>query len=237
MGREADSGVLSGASCPPPPCREDELKSEGLRVHLLVFPWPQPEARGEKKGPASGLGIVSPRGTFIWQLLPHPHPEYLEVSPCPALLPSRAQMGSGFYLGILTTAFKPSLIRAPLVPPSPIQGPRKLLGRGVFLERRCGWVDPQPNSRHQHTPSSRFRFTRHLVFPPHLPFLVVPVSCFHLQGSPTEDLTGNPLASPRLLTALSALGGPRVTWPLSVIVWLDLRFREVKHGPEATQPD
>lgn len=103
MGREADSGVLSGASCPPPPCREDELKSEGLRVHLLVFPWPQPEARGEKKGPASGLGIVSPRGTFIWQLLPHPHPEYLEVSPCPALLPSRAQMGSGFYLGILTT--------------------------------------------------------------------------------------------------------------------------------------
>ena len=75
------------------------------------------------------------------------------------------------------------------------------------------------------------------VYPPQLPFLVVPVSCFHLQGSSPEDLTCNPLASPRLLTALSALGSPQVTWPLSVTVWQDLGFREVKHGPEATQPD
>ena len=102
MGREADSGVLSGASCPPPPCREDELESEGLRVHLLVFPWPQPEAR-EEKGPASGLGIVSPVGSIHPAAPAPPPPRVCRGVAWPALLPSRAQMGSGFYLGILTT--------------------------------------------------------------------------------------------------------------------------------------
>lgn len=208
MGREADSGVLSGASCPPPPCWEDELKSEGLRFHLVIFPWPQPEAR-EKKGPASGLGIVSPTEN-IHLAAPAPPPPRVFRCRWPAFLPSRAQMGEWLLFGYPDyKAFKPSLIRAPLVPPGSIQGPRELLGRGVFLGSCCGWVDPQSNPRHQHIPSLLFRFTRQLQFiPPHLHFLVFPVSCFHLQGGPTEDLTCNPLASPSLLPALSALGGP-----------------------------
>ena len=98
MDREADSGVLSGASCPPPPCWEDELKSEGLRVHLLIFPWPQPEAREEKGLPlALGLSLIHPAAPAP------PPPRVCRGVAWPALLPSRAQMGSGFYLGILTT--------------------------------------------------------------------------------------------------------------------------------------
>ena len=92
MDREADSGVLSGASCPPSPCREDELKSEGLRVHLLVFPWPQPEAR-EEKGLPLALGLSLRWGTFIRQLLPHPHPEYAEVSPGLLFFPPELRWG------------------------------------------------------------------------------------------------------------------------------------------------
>lgn len=73
MGRETDSEVLSGGLCPP-------LLVQRVRLHLLIFPCPQPWARG-KEGPASGLGIVPRRGTFVCQPLPHPHPGYLEVSP------------------------------------------------------------------------------------------------------------------------------------------------------------
>ena len=80
MGRGTDSEVLSGGLLSTPPCPEDELRSEGLRLHLLIFPCPQPWARG-KEGPAPGLGIVPRRGTFVWQPLPHPHPGYLEVLP------------------------------------------------------------------------------------------------------------------------------------------------------------
>ena len=163
---------------------------------------------------------------FIWQLLSHPLPEYLEVSlACFSSLQSSD--GEWLLFGYPDyKAFKPSLIWAPLVPPGSIQGPRELLGRGVFLGSCCGWVDPHSNPRHQHIPSLLFRFTRQLQFiPPHLHFLVFPVSCFRLQGGPTEDLTCNLLASPSLLPALSALGGPC----LSVLVWQNLRFREVEH--------
>lgn len=69
LGRETNSGILSGGPLPTPPWPEDTRGGQiGGAFILSSFPGPRPVPR---------LEVVSKCGTFVWQPLSHPHQVYL----------------------------------------------------------------------------------------------------------------------------------------------------------------